>query len=185
MDEIPRVLGAELGFVDRQRADHSLDLAQREATIGGHELVDTAGERKRPALVKYLAGDRDLELGLRVLGGGAFAQLPVPLRAELGAPQPLRAADGVARAEREVGEFADTQACGALVEVELHGKTTTRHTKNRKRETTLWCDGGPSFSSAGRGRTLRPGRPGRNPLAHARGHKIGKHGLPTSGSPTR
>ena len=63
-----------------------------------------------------------LLLGGGVLAGGALAELAVPVGAELRAPDALRPAAGVARPDRELGEFPDAERGGALVEVEEHGR---------------------------------------------------------------
>jgi hypothetical protein len=55
-----------------------------------------------------------------VFGRGLGAELLVPVGAKLSAPETLRAAGMVARAERKIGKLADTQASGAGVEGVFH-----------------------------------------------------------------
>ena len=81
-------------------------------------------------------------LGVRARPGGDLlldpgAELGVPLLAELRAPCTRRSAlAGVARPEREAGEFADTQRAGAVIEGKLHA-ATTKYTKRAKRKTVF------------------------------------------------
>ena len=84
-------------------------------------MVDAAVERDGPAAVEDTAVDGDFEFG----GGGVFsgserAELLVPVSAELGAPEAVGAAGGIAGAEGEVREFADAQAGRAGVEGIFH-----------------------------------------------------------------
>ena len=70
-------------------------------------------------------GHAALELHFKLGGGalarGALAQLLVPAGAELRAPEAGGAAEGVARADGEVGKLAYAEAGRACVEIEEHG----------------------------------------------------------------
>ncbi len=124
LDEVGRVLGAQLGVVGGELAGDGFYFAQRERIVRGHELVDAAGEGERPAVVDDAAGDRDFKEGAGVFRGGLRAELLVPVGAELGAPEAGGTAGRVAGTEGEIGELTDTQAGGALIEIVVHlGKT--------------------------------------------------------------
>ena len=146
--EIAGVKGAELGLIGGQGAGDGLDLAQRDRRPGLKDLIDAAREGQRPAVVKDPAGDRDLEGdGGGMLGRGAGAQLVMPMRAELRAPDALRAARGLARAESKVGEFADAQRRGALSEIEIHAAShATRESPKSKGDRVAGLEAGISFS---------------------------------------
>ena len=74
------------------------------------------------------AVDADLEMDIRAQDAidrefvlGSRAHFVVPVLAELGAPQALRSAARLLRAEDKAGEFADAQAGGLVFEGEFHG----------------------------------------------------------------
>src|SRR5688572_11451811 len=113
-------MGAKFGFVGGEVAGDGFDFAQRDAAISGDELVDATGEGERPAVVDDAASDGDFEEGVAAFGGGLDAELVVPVRAELGAPDAGGAAGRIAWAEREIGKLTNAQAGGALVEIEIH-----------------------------------------------------------------
>jgi hypothetical protein len=125
LDEVAGVVAAEDGFVGGERAGHALDFAEGEGAGTGYELVDAAGQGEGPAGVEEAAGDDDLERGGGGFVGGAGAQLVVPVRAELGAPESGGTAAGVVRAGGERRELADAQAGTALVEIEFHAINRT------------------------------------------------------------
>ena len=85
------------------------------------KLVDAAGEGEGPAAVEDPAGDDNFEFGRgAMVGGGLGAEFVVPVRAELGPPDPLRSTAGVVRAERERGKVADAERGHAVLEIEFH-----------------------------------------------------------------
>ncbi len=90
LQEIVRIISAQLRFFGGQRAEHRLDFAQRAPD----DLVDAPVEREGPAAVGQLAGDHDLEggapggsAGLGMLMFGPRAEFTVPVLAQLRAPE--------------------------------------------------------------------------------------------------
>ena len=136
LDEVVRVVGAQRGLVGREGTADRLDFANNRGIGRGDELVDATREPEVPSAVKLAECQRHFKggasLGVRTRPGGDLlldpgAELGMPLLAELRAPCARRSAlAGVARPEREAGEFADTQRAGAVIEGELHGRNKVK-----------------------------------------------------------
>ncbi len=97
-------------------------------------MVDAALEGDGPASVDEGAFDGDFELdaGMKGAVGGKFffgagAEFVMPVLAELGAPESLRATTGFLRAEGKIGEFPDADGGGFIFEGELHQRWLTEH----------------------------------------------------------
>jgi len=132
--KVARIIRAQFAFLDGKRSGDCLDFAKGDGAGGAQQLVDAPRELQGPAAVENPAFDCDFERGLGFGGGRLGAKLLVPVRAELGAPQTGRSAAAVARPHREIGEFPDTQAGGALVEGEFHaGRPHERHESLEKK----------------------------------------------------
>jgi hypothetical protein len=70
--------------------------------------------------MKDFAGQRNFEERERVFRAHLRAQLLMPVRAELRAPQTLLAVATFARTDLEIRQLADTQSRRAVFERELH-----------------------------------------------------------------
>jgi hypothetical protein len=91
-------------------------------------------------VVKDLAVDRNLELGTWLIGG-LCAELLVPVRTELGAPESLWSVAPVVWSDDEAGEISDAECSSALLKGKFHQESRASPVSfllTRRSDERLW-----------------------------------------------